>query len=75
MRLVIHCEADFDGHLPVMHFSFLNVAARFNHLKLAQVLYGFVRALDGLVHGILNRSGGSAGKFNEVIDGIFHTQF
>jgi hypothetical protein len=47
-RSFIHGEADFDGHLPVMHFSLFNVAARFNHLKPAQVLDGFVRALNGL---------------------------
>ena len=71
-RSVFHGEADFDGHLPVMHAAFFDVAARFNHLKPAQVLDGFVSALDGLAHGILDGSGGSAGEFDEFIDGIFH---
>jgi hypothetical protein len=75
MRSVIHREADFDGHLPVMHLSLGDVAARFDHLKPAQVLDGFVCALDGLVHGVLDGSGGSASKFDEFIDGVFHMQF
>jgi len=75
LRSVFHGKADFDGHLPVMHLAFFDVAARFDHLKPAQVLDGLVRPLNGLIHGILNGSGGSAGEFNEFIDGFFHTRF
>jgi hypothetical protein len=31
-RSGFHGEADFDGHLPVIHFSLVNGAARFDHL-------------------------------------------
>jgi hypothetical protein len=72
---VFHGEADFEGHLPAMDFSLFDVAARFDHLKPAQVLDGFVRPFDGVFHGILNGSGGGAGKFDEFIDGIFHRRF
>ena len=58
-----------------MHFSPGDVAARFDHLKPAQVLDGFVRPLDGLVHGILNGGDGDAGKFDEFLDRVFHAQF
>jgi hypothetical protein len=44
-------------------------------LKPAQVLDGFVRPFDGGFHGVLNGSGGSAGEFDEFIDGIFHRRF
>ena len=30
-RSVFHCEANFDGHLPVLHFSLFYVAARFDY--------------------------------------------
>ena len=33
IRLVVHREADFDSHLPVIHFSLGYVPARFDHLK------------------------------------------
>jgi len=56
----------------VMHLSLFDVASRFNHLKPAQVLDGFVRAFDGRFNGILNGSGGRAGEFDEFIDGVFH---
>jgi hypothetical protein len=34
-----------------------------------------VRALNGLVNGVLNGSGGGAGEFDEFIDWVFHVQF
>jgi hypothetical protein len=74
-RSVFHGEADFDGHLPVMHFSLGDVAARFDHLKPTQVLDGSVRPLNGLINGILNGIRGSAGEFNEFIDWVFHARF
>ena len=74
-RSAFHGEADFDGHLPVMHLSPVDVATRFDHLEPAQVFDGFVRALNGLVNGVLNGSGGGAGEFNEFIDWVFHTLF
>jgi hypothetical protein len=58
-----------------MHFSLCDVAACFDDLKPAHILDGFVRALDGLLHGILHGEGGSAGEFNEFIDGVFHAHF
>jgi hypothetical protein len=33
-----HGEAYLDGHLPVPHLSLVDVAARFDHLKPAQIL-------------------------------------
>ena len=75
VRSVFHGEADFDGHLPVMHLSLFDVAARFDHLEPAQVLDGFVRALNGLVHRVLDGRGGGAGEFDEFIDGVFHVWF
>ena len=71
-RSFIHGEADFDGHLPVMHFALFYVAARFNHLKPPQILDGFVRAFNRLAHRVFNGSGGGAGEFDEFIDGVFH---
>jgi hypothetical protein len=58
-----------------MHVSLGDVAARFDHLKPAQVLDGLVRPLNGLINGILNGIRGSAGEFDEFIDGIFHARF
>jgi hypothetical protein len=75
LRSVVHSETDFDGHLPVMHFSLFNVAACFDHLKPALVLDGFLRPLNGLFNGVLDGIGGSAGEFDELIDGVFHVQF
>jgi hypothetical protein len=74
-RSTFHGEADFDGYLPVMHLSLVNVAARFDHLEPAQVLDGFVCALNGLVNGILNGSAGGAGEFDELVDLVFHVRF
>lgn len=52
----------------MMCFPRFEIAARLNHLEPAQVLYGFVRALDGLVHCVLNGFGGSAGFPNVTFD-------
>ena len=73
-RSFIHGEADFDSHLPVMHFPLFNVATRFDHLKPPQVLDGFVRALNGLTHRVFNGNGGGAGEFDDFIDGVFHIE-
>jgi hypothetical protein len=70
-----HGEADFDGYLPVIHLSLGDVAACFDHLKPAQVFDGFVRALNGLVNGVLDGTGGGAGEFDEFIDWVFHVCF
>ena len=67
-------ETDFDGHLPVMHFSLFNVATRFDHLEPPQVLDCFVRSLNGLIHRVLNGRGGGTGEFNEFIDWVFHVR-
>ena len=75
VRSSIHGKANFDGHLPVMHLSLFDVAARFDHLKPAPVLDGFVSPLDGVAHGVLDGIGGSAGEFDEFVDGVFHVQF
>src|ERR1035441_6670193 len=74
-RSGFHGETDFDGHLPVMHLSSNDVAARFDHLEPAQILDGFVRAFYGLGNSVFDGSGGSARKFDEFIDGVFHTRF
>jgi hypothetical protein len=74
-RSGFHGEADFDGHLPVIHLSLVDIAARFDHLKPAQVLDGFVRAFNGLINGVLDGSGGGAGEFDEFIDVVFHVRF
>jgi len=71
-RSVFHGEADLDGHLPVMHLSLFDVAACFDHFEPAQVLDGFVGALDGLIHCILDGIRGGAGEFDEFIDRVFH---
>src|ERR1035437_364271 len=75
LHSVFHGEADFDGHLPVIHLSFVDVAARFDHLKPAQVLDGFVRTLNGSGNSVLDGSGGGAGELDEFIDWVFHTRF
>jgi hypothetical protein len=72
---VFHGEADFDGHLPVMHIALGDVAAGFDHLKPAEVLDGFVRTLNGVGNCVFDRSGRGAGEFDEFINGIFHIRF
>jgi hypothetical protein len=71
---VFHGKAHFEGHLPVMHFSIFDVAARFDHLEPAQVLDGFMRPFDGRGNGVLHGSGGGAGEFDEFINGVFHVE-
>jgi len=56
----------------VMHFSFFDVSARFDHLKPAKILDGFVSALNRLFNGVPNGGGRSAGKFDEFVNVIFH---
>ena len=74
-RSILDGETNFDGHLPVMHLSLFDVAARFHHLKPTQILDRFVRALNSPVNGILNGSGGRAREFDEFIDVVFHAWF
>src|ERR1035438_2517437 len=75
MRSGFHGEPDFDGHLPVIHLPLVDVAACFDHLEPAQVLDGLVRALNGLINGVLDGRGRGAGEFDEFIDVIFHVRF
>jgi hypothetical protein len=70
-----HGEADFDGHLPVVYLPFVDTSAGFDHLEPAQVLDGFMRALNSLLNRVLDRGGGSAGEFDEFIDVVFHVRF
>ena len=72
--LFIHGKANFDRHLPVMHFSLFNIAARFNYLKPPQIFDCFVRAVNRLTHRVFNGSGGGAGKFDDFIDWVFHIE-
>ena len=72
MRSVFDGKADFDGYLPVMHPAIFDVATRFDHLKPAEVLDGFVRSFDGFVHRVLDGHGGGAGEFDEFINGVCH---
>jgi hypothetical protein len=72
MSSIFYGEADFEGYLPAMNFSLFDVATRFNYLKPAQVLDGFVRAFDGGLNRILNGNDGGASEFDELIDGVFH---
>jgi hypothetical protein len=74
-RSAFHGEADFDGHLPVIHLSLADIAARFDHLEPALVLDGFMRALNGPGNSVLDGSGGGAGEFDEFIDVGFHVRF
>jgi hypothetical protein len=67
-RSAFHGETDFDGHLPVLHLPLVDVAARVDHLKPAQVLDGFVRAFNGLSNGVLDGSGRGAGEFNQFVN-------
>ena len=72
MRSFLHREASLDRHLPMMNFSLFDVAARFDHLKPAEVLDGFVCPFNGCFNGLLNGISGGAGEFDEFIDGVFH---
>ena len=74
LRLGFDGEADFDGHLPVIQFSFVNISARFDYLEPAQVLDRFVRAFNGLINGVLDGCGRGTGEFNEFIDVVFHVR-
>jgi hypothetical protein len=58
-----------------MHLSLFKIAARFDYLKPTQVLDGFMRPLNGIVHGVLDGCCGSAGEFDEFIDRVFHLRF
>jgi hypothetical protein len=69
---VFHHESDLDGHLPVLHFSFFEVPAGFNHLKPGQIFDGFMSPADGLGHGILHGFSGSAGEFNQFVNVFIH---
>jgi hypothetical protein len=60
------------NRLPPFSSRMFDVAARFDHLKPTQVLDGFVRTFNGLVHRVLDGRGGSAGEFDEFIDRVFH---
>jgi hypothetical protein len=73
-RSFVHGEANFDGYLPVMHFSLFDVAACFDHLEPPQVFDGFVRTLNGLPNRVLNGRGGSAGELDDFTDWIFHIE-
>ena len=75
LKLAFDGESDFERHLPVLHFSLFDIAARFNDLKPRQVLDGFVRALNGVANGLFDGNGGSASKFDEFIDVVFHVRF
>lgn len=72
MSSVFHRKAHFDGHLPVMHPPLNDVAPRFDHLEPAQILDGFVSALNCLVNGVFDGSCRGTGEFYEFVDGIFH---
>jgi len=48
------------------------VSTTWNQLRF---LDGFVRPLNGFVHGILDGSGRGAGEFDEFIDVVFHAWF
>ena len=72
---VFHGKADFDGHLPAIHLSLADTAARFDHLEPAQVLDRFVRALNGPANSVFDGGGGGAGEFDEFIDVVFHIRF
>jgi hypothetical protein len=58
-----------------MHLSLFKIAARFDYLKPTQILDGFMHPLNGVIHGVLDGSRGSAGKFDEFIDRVFHLRF
>ena len=51
---LFQAEANLDGHLPVMHPTFVDIAASFDHLEPAKILQCFVRPFDGALHGILD---------------------
>lgn len=70
-----HGETDFDRHLPVIYFALIDLTSRFNHLKPAQLLDGFVRTLDGCIDRLFNGVGRCAGEFNEFIDFVFHIRY
>ena len=56
----------------MIHLSLVDAAARFDHLEPAQVLDGHMRAFDGLINGILDRSGRGAGEFDGFVEVVFH---
>src|ERR1035437_8315110 len=74
-RSGFHGEADFDGYLPVIHLSLVDIAARFDHLEPAQVLDGLVRALNGPGNSVLDGSRRGAGEFDEFTDVVFQFRF
>jgi len=75
LRSGFHGEADFDGHLPMIQLSLVDISARFDHLEPAQVFDRLVRALNSFFNGVLDGSGRGAGEFDEFIDVVLHVRF
>src|SRR5690348_14784622 len=71
----IDLKADFDRHLPMVHLSFVDTSTRFHQLEPRQFLEGLVRALKGLIYGVLDGSGRCPSEFDEFIDWFFHVLF
>jgi hypothetical protein len=67
-----HGKSDFDGHLPMVQLSLVNISARFDHLEPGQVLDRFVRAFNGFINGVLDGARRGAGEFDEFINVVFH---
>ncbi len=68
----IERETNFDRHLPMFHGGLIDVAPRLGDNEPAQPVNRLTGAFDGVVHGIFNGGGGSAGEFNDLVDMIFH---
>ena len=66
-RLVFDGEAGFDGHLPMIHITFTDRAARFNRLEPEQILDAFVSAFKSLKNAVLDGSGRGDGEVDEFI--------
>ena len=67
-----HGESDFDGHLPTIHLSFVDISACFDHLEPGQVFDRFVRASNSFINGVLDGARRGAGEFDEFINVVFH---
>ena len=67
LPLLLQCEANLDGYLPVGDLAFLDVATRFHHLKPLHIADGLAGRGNGRVDGIFYARRRGAGEFDDFV--------
>ncbi len=70
--LRIQRESHFHRDLPMFDGGLVDVAANLSDFEPAQIVQRSGGALKGVVHGVLHRSGRSAGEFDDFVNVIVH---